>query len=212
MSTPEQLACADRCEYNYSPVCTSSNKTYANECIARCMEQDAVLTPGACTNKPPSAPRKVWHSPLLHFLLMMLITGVTLSVNASSRTLRALLLLYAVQLSPIVHELGHAISAGRAAKPTVHIPWQRYVPLYGYFFRGMHTRYGAPDAVPDTLLRVSSQMGFAAHIVYVVVMSWMLSKTPWGAGIAMAGMLVYMFVYPWTVPVDGNDFQMWKKK
>lgn len=40
-------------------------------------------------------------------------------------------------------------------------------------------------------------------------MSWILSRSHWGAGIAIAGMLAYMFAYPWTVPSDSNDFRAW---
>lgn len=151
---------------------------------------------------------------LIHSVLVAIIKlGMPRFVTGSRWTwaLKLLLLGYIVQLSGVVHELGHGNMTSIGGE--VAVPNLYYVPYVGFAkATEVHTdmdmaRYR--ESTAGQRLHVG-QRGFQAHAVYLVLMAVLLfGANPWIIATVLGGMLVYMNVYPWIVPSLSSDFKWW---
>lgn len=117
--------------------------------------------------------------------------------------------LLAVQLSTVVHELGHAFAAngfGDSGARTFISP-RYWIPFYGFSQRGQHTTYQR-KATNQMLL---GQAGFAVQFVYLMLVTAAIAAPAilMPCLLTALGFIVFLFVYPHIMPPDVNDFRDW---
>jgi hypothetical protein len=152
--------------------------------------------------------------PLIYVILISILICSTqyygpfanLSIKPSAKIAVQLVLFgYLVQMSSIVHELGHALVGG--GQSVANIPDKFYIPYIGY-----HNVLGNMNSSiivdgDDEYFR-ASMAGFVSQIIYLVVMGLIFFKgNPLAMSIILSGFLIYMFSYiVYMRDKGGNDF------
>lgn len=115
--------------------------------------------------------------------------------------IKILLFSYLVQLSAVVHELGHAFIGSRPEGIT-NIPKKYYIPIYG-FRHSMDVYTSTNTDIGNNAL--AGLAGFITQIIYLLVISFIFFK---GSAIAISltsiGFIIYMFIHYYSL--DGGDF------
>ncbi len=109
---------------------------------------------------------------------------------------------YIVQMSSIVHELGHAFFFGGQSE--IYIPDVFYIPYIGYMDISGSTSPDNDPSLRKNYLR-GAMAGFVSQIIYLVVMGLIFFKgSSLAISIILSGMIIYMFSY--IVYLKGGDF------
>ncbi len=113
--------------------------------------------------------------------------------------IKLLLFSYLVQLSAVVHELGHAF-IGSKPEGLTNIPKSYYIPIYG--FKSSMNIFTYTNTNNSALAGLA---GFIPQIIYLLITSFIFFK---GSAISIAltsiGFIIYMFIH-YSI-LDGGDF------
>ncbi len=122
--------------------------------------------------------------------------------------IQILLLIFAVQISAIIHELGHFSQSKQTDQDYVNIG-NFYIPYIGFFWASDVNTFGS---IGTTRFKMGI-IGFLLQFIYLTIMTLIIFKgatTP--LAIVLFGFISYLFIYASIMyDLTGNDIELWVK-
>jgi hypothetical protein len=121
--------------------------------------------------------------------------------------IKSIILIFTVQISGIVHELGHFSQTKQIANQDyVDIDNKYYIPLIGFIWSGKVMTYATN--IKDNFN--FSVMGFLVHFLYLTGMTLLIFKGSMTAvAIVLFGFISYLFIYARLLKGQDADFAGW---
>ncbi len=115
--------------------------------------------------------------------------------------IKVLLFSYLIQLSAVVHELGHAFIDTGGVEGKTHVPKTYLIPFYGYKETPNVFTTGKWKST-----RWTGLAGFIPQIMYLLLVSLIFFKlNPLSVAIVSTGFIFYMFTH--HISLNGGDFK-----
>ena len=121
--------------------------------------------------------------------------------------IKSIILIFTVQISGIVHELGHFSQTEQIENQDyVDIDNKYYIPLIGFIWSGNVKTYG--KNIKDDFN--FSIMGFLIHFLYLTGMTLLIFKgSTTAVAIVLFGFISYLFIYARLFKGKESDFAGW---